>query len=54
MTAGDDEIGGIVWVGRAEGAGVAHDAGIKLAVGGAHRELETVQVVIKTGLLIDF
>jgi hypothetical protein len=40
MTAGDDELGGIVWVGRAEGAGVAHDAGIKLAVDGAHGELE--------------
>ena len=38
MAGGDDELGRIVGVGRAEGVGVACDAGVDLAVGGAHGE----------------
>ena len=40
MAAGDDELGWILRVWRPEGAGVAHDAGIELAVGRVHGELE--------------
>ncbi len=38
MAGGDVEFGGVGGIGRAEGAGVAGDAGIELAVGGAHGE----------------
>ena len=40
MAGGDDELGGIGGIGGAEGVGVAGDAGIDLAVGRAHGELE--------------
>ena len=40
VAGGDDQLGGIVRVRRAERAGLARDAGVDLAVGRLHRELE--------------
>ena len=51
MAGGDVELGGIGGVGRAEGAGVAGDAGIELAVGGAHGEFND-RDVYKRQLLV--
>ena len=39
MAGGHDQLGGIVGIGRAEGAGLARDAGIKFAVRRIHREV---------------
>ncbi len=36
VAGGDDELGGVSWIGGAEGAGVAGDAGVVVAVGGEH------------------
>ena len=40
MAGGDDQFGGIGGICRAEGAGLARDAGIDLAVGRIHGEVE--------------
>ena len=40
VAGGDDQLGGVGGVGRAKGAGLARDAGIDLAVGGIHGEVE--------------
>ena len=40
MAGGDDQLGGVGGVGRAEGVGLARDAGIDLAVGRFHGEVE--------------
>ena len=40
MAGGDDQFGGIGGIGRAEGSGLARDAGIDLAVCGIHGELD--------------
>ena len=45
MAGGDDELGGISWIGGAEGAFVARDAGIVFAVGGLMVNSTTVPLV---------